>query len=304
MKQIILLIAILSPLTLMGEQEKETKIESRILVLQRELQNQKQKNNACNKKIENLRLEIKDTRRLLDSANTNIRTIKEALGKRISDTNNTIASNQKSTEEAIRTKTNRNITISIAGILLLFAVFCPIIYLLRKKQKENLSSVKGLKEAQEKLGKVQEKIQEETSKLDNQIIDALNKKIEIIQTSTTQEKEEHKTEPTLNHGFALQVADEIIRIEKNLARMGCENKWYKPLSKAIERLENNLRTEGYEITEMLNKPYHEGLRVEADFTTDETIEKGAQIITSVLKPEVLYKGELIQKANIIVSQNI
>jgi hypothetical protein len=55
---------------------------------------------------------------------------------------------------------------------------------------------------------------------------------------------------------------------------------------------------------MLNKPYHEGLRVEADFTTDETIEKGAQIITSVLKPEVLYKGELIQKANIIVSQNI
>ena len=43
MKQIILLIAILSPLTLMGEQEKETKIESRILVLQRELQNQKQK---------------------------------------------------------------------------------------------------------------------------------------------------------------------------------------------------------------------------------------------------------------------
>lgn len=58
------------------------------------------------------------------------------------------------------------------------------------------------------------------------------------------------------------------------------------------------------MTDMIGKPYIEGMRVVAEFDVDETLAPGSQIITSVRKPEVLYNGEIIQKANIMVSQNI
>jgi hypothetical protein len=46
------------------------------------------------------------------------------------------------------------------------------------------------------------------------------------------------------------------------------------------------------------------MRVDADFIIDEELPEGSRIITSVSKAQVHYNGQLIQKANITVSQNI
>ena len=62
--------------------------------------------------------------------------------------------------------------------------------------------------------------------------------------------------------------------------------------------------QGYEIVDMLGKPYNEGMKVVANFVSDENLKDGEQIITGITKPQINYKGTMIQAAEITVSQNI
>ena len=105
-----------------------------------------------------------------------------------------------------------------------------------------------------------------------------------------------------DHSLALKVADEVTRIESNLARMDEGVKGHKQLSRSVANVKSNLQASGYEVVEMLGKPYKDGLIVEAEFTIDESLSEGERIITRVKKPEVRFKGEVIQVGKITVSQ--
>ena len=102
--------------------------------------------------------------------------------------------------------------------------------------------------------------------------------------------------------MALKVADEIVKIETNLSRMDANIRGYKQLSKAVERIKNNFYANGYEIVDMLGKEYVQGMKVAVTFVTDETLKEGEQIITKIIKPQINYKNEMIQAAQIEVSQ--
>ena len=70
-------------------------------------------------------------------------------------------------------------------------------------------------------------------------------------------------------------------------------------------MKNNLFANGYELVDMLGKPYHEGMLVSnTDFVDDEMLKEGERIITKIIKPQINYKGQMIQSAQIQVSQNI
>ena len=58
---------------------------------------------------------------------------------------------------------------------------------------------------------------------------------------------------------------------------------------------------GYEMVEMLGKPYDEGMIAEADFTQDENFDAGQQVVTRVTRPEIRFNGTVIQTARITVS---
>lgn len=107
-----------------------------------------------------------------------------------------------------------------------------------------------------------------------------------------------------DHSLATKIADEITRIEVNLSRMDSSVRGYKQIVKSIERIRNNYRSNGYELVELLNKPYDEGMKMNADFVIDESLPLGMRIITSVSKPQINYNGVMIQKATVTVSQNI
>lgn len=140
----------------------------------------------------------------------------------------------------------------------------------------------------------QSRMESSMCRFDGKLADLLDRQMETMQ----------KSEVAPDHTLVLKVADEIARMEVNLSRMDSNVKGHKQLTKAIERIKNNMLAKGYEMTDMLGKSYNEGMRVVADFNIDETLDPGCRIITSVRKPEVLYNGEIIQKANIMVSQNI
>lgn len=89
-----------------------------------------------------------------------------------------------------------------------------------------------------------------------------------------------------------------------MSRMDSSIRGYKQLSKAVGRIKDNFNAHGYEIVDMLGKPYCEGMKVIAEFVLNEDLEEGQQIITGITKPQVNYNGIMIQAARITVSQNI
>ena len=106
----------------------------------------------------------------------------------------------------------------------------------------------------------------------------------------------------VDHSFAKRVADEIVRITTNLLRMDDSIKGYKQLSASVRKLEQSLNANNYELESLLNKPYDNGMNLQANFVIDESLKEGESIITRIIKPQINYKGILIQAAQIEVSQ--
>ncbi len=104
-----------------------------------------------------------------------------------------------------------------------------------------------------------------------------------------------------DHTFFIALADEINRMRKRLGRMSAEEKGIRPLEKALERLERGMGDQGYEIADLLNKPYTEGMNVKPTFIPDDTLSAGEQRITNIVKPQVSANGKVIQVAEIEVS---
>lgn len=185
------------------------------------------------------------------------------------------------------------------GVIVVVVTFLFIIsvtYMLFRRLRADTSSIDNVRKAQETLQVAQAKMQEESVRLDDKLLELLDKQMAIAPHVMTDDKPDHS--------LALKVADEIVRIELNMSRMDSTVKGYKQLAKAVERIKDNFKANGYEIVDMLGKPYNEGMKVVANFVPDETLSEGAQIITGITKPQINYNGQMIQAAQITVSQNI
>lgn len=196
----------------------------------------------------------------------------------------------------------RTIILIVVALLLSAIVF----YFLKKRiNKSNNSiskldnSISKLDKMQEESQKMQQSLQEESLKLDNKLLELLEKQLSIennVANATTKQEKE------IDHSLTLKVADEITRIEYNLSKMDSSVRGYKQLSAALRRIKDNFLANGYEIVDMLGKPYNEGMNSIVDFIVDENLQVGEQIITKVTKPQVNYNGVMIQKSQIQVSQ--
>lgn len=248
----------------------------------------------------NLRLDATDKEILSiqDSIHDNLC----ALNERIIVIERTQSEDRASFKNDIQ-ETNTNIATNLVkmdsrtmwgGILLLCTILGFSGYLYVKRRKD-YTSMNDVRKAQEALQIAQSKMQEDSIKLDNQMLALMEKQMNATSTVVSTEAD---------HSLALKVADEIVRIELNLSRMDASVKGYKQLAKAVERIKNNFQANGYEIIDMLGKPYNEGMKVVANFVPDETLKEGEQIITGVTKPQINYNGKMIQSAQITVSQNI
>ena len=222
----------------------------------------------------------------------NVRTLAEKVGTDISDANQKIDSNVSTLSESI----NSRALIGALGILIAIGLLALTYYILKRKISSGATTIDKIRSAQEGLEKAQKAMQEESVKLDSKLVELLDKKIEATPALISNEQTDHT--------LALKVADEIVRIETNLSRMDTSVKGYKQLAKAVERIRTNFLANGYEIVEMLGKPYNEGMKVVANFVSDDTLAEGEQKITGIIKPQINYKGKMIQSAQITVSQNI
>ena len=145
-------------------------------------------------------------------------------------------------------------------------------------------------------------IEEESVKLDSKLAEVLEAQLKLQQETT--KIQPVASDEKADHSLALKVADEIVRMQKNISKMSSDTKGLKPLLKGIERIQNNFAANGYEIINHLNKAYDERLNIDViNFITDDNLDEGIRIITAIIKPQVNYKGVLIQRAQVDVCQN-
>lgn len=222
---------------------------------------------------------------------------REMANQRIDEVEDSIAANRKtivSNQVAVESR-SMYAAFMFAALIIIIAISA---YVLRRKGKRERTSIREIRKAQDALQNAQTKMQEESIHLDNKLLEIAERQMKTSTTINAQDA------ATVDHSLALKVADEIVRIELNLSRMDSSIKGYKQLAKAVQRIKDNFQANGYELVDMLGKPYNEGMKVIANFVSDENVEQGKQIITGIIKPQINYNGKMIQSAQITVSQNI
>jgi len=225
----------------------------------------------------------------LANTNNNLESIADNLGVKIQQTSEKANSDLSTLSDRV----SKNTLYWIIAVLFIALLSVLLFSWLRKQlSKEKIGLIDQIK-------KTSETLRDEQIKLDGQLIKLLDTQMQLMnaerQTSSAKAEE-------VDNSLALKVADEIIRIQQNLSSMDSETKGLKQLSASVKRIQANFEGNGYEIVDMLNKPYDAGMKVTANFKPDENLKPNEQIITRIIKPQVNFKGVMIQSAQIEVSQ--
>lgn len=256
--------------------ERIDRIEMRTIVLQQ--QNATLQQNISTLEQKNSKLTAK-----LSKTDSIIASVDERYGLHLKQTDSTVQNNE--------TKRQKTVLWGIV-IAVLLAVSSVIVYLLLRIRIA-------------KKGNDIELLRARADDLNRQIVERMDKELEellkiVSQTPTSVNNS--NAEP--DHTLVKALADRITFMEMTLYRMDPSVKGHKHLTRSIKQMKDNLLANGYEIVDMLGKDYIEGMKVTASFVVDDTLEEGKQIITGITKPQINYKGKMIQAAQITVSQNI
>ncbi|AIZ40454.1 hypothetical protein [Cellulophaga baltica] len=310
MKKTLLIIALVAVSNLFAQQQQDSILVKEIPTIKNNVLQQRQEINSLTKKLnsqqyllnqqkkglEGLNLKSKKQEYIIDSLNQliknniqNIVTNSTELGTKIKQT----GENANSKISELDSSLGKNRLYWIIATLTTLLLGGLVYWLLGKRIQSSKTDV----ETQIKNTKTA--LEEESVKLDNKLVEVLETQLKLkleatkVQPKTSNEK--------ADHSLALKVADEVIRIQKNLSRMDESTKGLKQLGSSVQRIQDNFASNGYELVEMLGKEYNEGMKVTANFTPNEDLETGKQIISRIIKPQVNFKGEMIQAAQIEVS---
>ena len=252
-------------------------------VAEREIQTLVKKNDAQRLAIDSLQDKCKS----LEEAQS---TDRENINGKIDATDNNVRTNQ----DQLQSRTLYGVIVVIVVLALIVGVACW----LTKRIKSGTSTIGDVRRAQEALQAAQTKMQEESVKLDNQLLAIVQKQLD----ASVSQSNKATGEP--DHSLVVKLADEIARIETNLSKMDKSVRGYKQLAQAKDRMINNVRANGYEIISLLGQEYNDGMQFQTRFVPDESLPEGKRIITGMIKMQVNYNGKMIQPAEIVVSQNI
>ena len=234
---------------------------------------------------------IDSLRSAIEQNARNIKTTADEIGLKIDETNSTLGSKADSSD--VKSK-----TIWGGIILILLAILGAIVYyLLHKRINKGNADVNALMEKSDKLN---EQILNQFS-LEMAEMQKISASLAAIE-KTSGKQGGVSSEP--DHSLIKTLADRITFMEMTLFKMDPKVRGYKQLSKSISQMKDNLLANGYELVDMLGKPYNDGMKVTANFIEDEDLEQGTQIITGIIKPQINFNGRMIQSAQITVSQNI
>jgi len=230
-------------------------------------------------------IEIDSLQQVINSNSANIKTTADELGIKIEDAHQ--FTNQSIT--ALNKTVNKNTLYWIIATLVILLLGALMYLFLGKRIKSSKSDVET------QIRNTKKTLEEESLKLDGELVKVFQKQLEVIENTpkgATQDED---------HSLVLKIADRLTAMETNLYRMDSNTRGLNNLKNLVKSTKENFNAKEYEIVEMLGKEYKEGMEVIATFIPSDEVEIGKQIITRVIKPQVNFKGQKIQAAQIEVS---
>jgi prefoldin subunit 5 len=256
-------------------QSENSKLKSEIGTLNIKLTN-------ANKSIDSLRSKTQenssDISQTANKLGIQITTTEQTANKRIDEVGQSLS---------------KNSLYGIIGVLSAILLSGLLYWLLSKRQQtdktdfiEQLSKTKSSIEVSlvNEFGKQTELIEKQIDLLENVNINSEHSSSEV------------------DHSLALKVADEITLIERNISFMDKDVRGLKQLLRSVQKLKDNLAANGYEIPELIGKQFHQGMKlIVVNSVPDENLQKGDEIISKIIKPQVNYDNKMIQPAQVEVS---
>lgn len=265
-------------------------LKSSIQTLQKENGSLKSEISNLNTKLSNANKSIDSLRSKTQENSSAISQTANELGVKISATETN--ANQKITE--VDKSLSKNSLYGIIGVLSAILLSGLLYWLLSKRQKTDKTEVV------EQLQKTKSSIEESLVKEFGKQTSLIESELQLLAQQKIESPKTENVEP--DHSLALKVASEINLIERNINLMDKGTKGLKQLERSVGKLKDNLSANGYEMPELLGKQYHQGMKVIVTSSIpDENLEKGSEIITKVLIPQVNFNDKMIQSAQIEVS---
>ena len=239
---------------------------------------------------------IDSLKQVLLKTQNNLSELSNKLEVDITNTQRQIKDNTNSLNDSINSKTTWGILVVVFIILLMTAIYL----ILYKRVQKGKSAIDRIKKSQKELQEAQRELVKESSKLDEKLVDLLDKQLNVqtLSMSALNNKKD------VDHSLALKIANELVKIETVLSKMDSSIKGHSHLLKAVEHVKNNLKANGYEIINLIGQDYNEGMPFNARFIPDDTLPEGKRIISGVNKYQINYNDKMIQAADIVVRQNI
>ena len=265
-----------------------------LLPLRTSVQSLQSENSKLKSEINKLNTQLSNANKSIDSlrkqteANSNaINKTSQELGLKITTTETN--ANQKIS--AVDKSLSKNSLYGIIGVLSAILLSGLLYWLLSKRQRTDKTDV------EEQLSQTKKTIEEEQIQINIKLAELYNGQMELL-------KIERKTNPNnteIDHSLPLKVADEIVKMQMNLAYMDSKIKGHRQLSIAVTNVFDNFIANGYEIVDLLNKPFNEGMNMQATMEPDPLLKVGEQIIRRIIKPEIHFNNKIIQHAQVIVA---
>jgi hypothetical protein len=260
--------------------EKVKTLQTENTKLKSEIEGLNSKLSDANKSIDSLRVQ---TQKNIDA----ITQTANGLGIRIEETG---AKNEGKIAK-VQDSLSKKSLYGIIGVLSAILLSGLIYWMLRRKQRTDKYDVEG------QLSQTKKTIEEEQIQINTKLAEVYSGQMELL-------KAERKTIPIngeVDHSLPLKVADEIVKMQMNLVHMDNKVRGHKQLSIAVTNVFDNFKANGYEIIDHLNKPYNDGMNMDASKEPDAALREGEQIIRRIIKPEVHFNKKMIQKAQVIVA---
>ena len=297
-KQIMLSVLLFSSLSAFAQVTKD-ELENKVNPLSAKVKILQSENSELSSEIETLKVKFSTVRKNIDSLDTQTQKNSNAISQTASQLGIKIKQTETTTKDGISKldkDVEKNRLYWIIATLITLILGGVLYWLLGKRIATSKIDVET------QIKNTKKSLEEESIKLDSKLVEVLDTQLKLKQEEKPTGSGNSTTE--IDHSLALKVADEIVRMQKNISKMEEETKGLKPLVKGIERIQANFAANGYEMVNLLNRDYDERMEIDViNFITDENLIEGRKIVTSVIKPQVNYNGVLIQRAQVDVSQN-
>ncbi len=299
MKRTIVTIFILASVNAFAQTETLTKedLAKELQPLKTNIQTLQKENGSLKSEISNLNTKLSNANKSIDS----LRTLTQENSSAIAQTANQLGIQITTTEQTANKRIDEvgqslstNSLYGIIGVLSAILLSGLLYWLLSKRQKTDKTEVV------EQLQKTKSSIEESLVKEFGKQTILIESELQLLTQQKIESKKAENAEP--DHSLALKVASEINLIERNINLMDKGTKGLKQLERSVGKLKDNLSANGYEMPELLGKQYHQGMKVIVTSSIpDENLEKGSEVITKVLIPQVNFNDKMIQTAQIEVS---